>query len=107
MKMKFLIKKIHDLYAIRCPKCNEELFWDASARKIDYLECKNCKVFYELNSNNKKKNLIISVGHKEFIEDAKKRFPSIIKETRIRTSDFYMPEKLQKICYWLNNKFNN
>ena len=105
MKVKFLIKKIHDLYAIRCPKCDEELLWVSSGGKRDNLECKRCKIYFEFNPKDKKKGVVIAEGYKEFIEDARKRFPVVIKESRIRTSDFYMPETLHKVCDWLKNKF--
>ncbi|QVK18244.1 hypothetical protein KHQ81_00565 [Mycoplasmatota bacterium] len=47
------IEKLISKYAIYCPYCNDELYWNASFKDTDILECKTCKLYFKYKGNKK------------------------------------------------------
>lgn len=52
-----VLSKLKTKHIVFCPKCGEELFWDATSLKTDFLVCKNEKCFTYFEKNKGKKEL--------------------------------------------------
>jgi len=98
--MRNLLKVWHERFAIRCPKCNEELFWRCNVGPFDYLECKACDIYYQFNTKEKGKHLIENNEQKESLEAIWIRFPGT-KSNGVRTSEFYKLTLFRRFSTWL------
>jgi hypothetical protein len=100
-----ILKILKSKYAVKCPKCNNELYFSSGSAKGDTLGCKVCNEYftfkrlkyfkYKINfkkyeSNNDEVRII-----KDLLEKG------LYKEFVNKTSDFYSPEWLK----WLIKKF--
>jgi protein-arginine kinase activator protein McsA len=87
--------KVKRKYAVYCPSCKAELYWNAAFKDIDILECKVCKMYFKFYTHDKK--LEKDENYNKIINDLKKSTKGNYVEQFNKTSDYYSPNWLKKI----------